>query len=332
MIVRPQYEEHESDHSHDFHRIRGALCDSSGRRYADFVQSLRPSYVRVWLDISLGYLALVATMAALAFATGPFLPMLAAYGAAALSVGYWIAYLQLFMHEGAHYNLAAKRVLNDVLANVWVCAIGGQEVSRYRRIHFQHHRALGTTDDSENSYFHAPTWKFLTEVVLGVRSFRVFRNRGRALQGETGRGYLSPWVLETVLIHGGAVLGALFLRRIDLAATWLAGWLLAFPFWGALRNILEHRSEHASASTDYFRENHGPHTRLFGHDPLSATFGGAGFNRHLLHHWEPQVSYTRLGELEIFLMNTPMKAVIHARRSSYWATLIALMKRGMARG
>jgi len=32
--------------------------------------------------------------------------------------------------------------------------------------------------------------------------------------------------------------------------------------------------------------------RLFGDDFFSCTFGGAGFNRHLLHHWEPQISYT----------------------------------------
>ena len=39
-------------------------------------------------------------------------------------------------------------------------------------------------------------------------------------------------------------------------------------------------------------------TSAKGDGPLASTLGGAGFNRHLLHHWEPKISYTRFRELE----------------------------------
>jgi len=319
------------DYSRNFHRIRGSLRDSSGRTYAEFVGNLRPNYLRVWFDIFSGYFALILTLAALVSVNGPLFLKFLACGAASISVGYWIAYLQLFMHEAAHYNLAKNRPRNDLLANLFVCAIGAQEVSRYRSIHFQHHRALGTTADTENSYLNALTFRFLAEVLFGIRSFRVFRHRNQTVQKEGTRSYLSPWLIETILIHAGIILGAVYLARIELAVSWLAGWLLAFPFWGTLRNILEHRSEAIVGEIDDFCEDHGPFTRIFGNDPISSTFGGAGFNRHLLHHWEPQVSYTRLPDLEIFLMHTAMRNVVNARRSSYYRCFVTLLKRAATR-
>ena len=51
------------------------------------------------------------------------------------------------------------------------------------------------------------------------------------------------------------------------------------------------------------------------------TFGGAGFNRHMLHHLEPQVSYTRLGDLEAYLMTTRARDELDARRTHLLARL-----------
>src|SRR5262249_42012508 len=90
------------DHSGDFYRVRGGLQSSAGVRYVDFVPTLQPSYVRVWFDIAVGYLALAGTMAAAAVASGPW--RVIADVVACISVGYWIAYLHLFVHEAAHFN------------------------------------------------------------------------------------------------------------------------------------------------------------------------------------------------------------------------------------
>lgn len=77
-------------------------------------------------------------------------PKLAVAAVGFVFVGYWIAYLQLFLHEGAHWNLAADRETSDRICNLCVGWLAGIDVKRYRKIHFQHHRALGTTEDSEH--------------------------------------------------------------------------------------------------------------------------------------------------------------------------------------
>jgi hypothetical protein len=74
---------------------------------------------------------------------------------------------------------------------------------------------------------------------------------------------------------------------------------------------------------------HGPVNRLFGNGALSRTFGNAGYNRHLLHHWDPAVSYTRFDEMESFLMSTELAKVINGARATYVGTLLTLMRRAM---
>jgi fatty acid desaturase len=65
---------------------------------------------------------------------------------------------------------------------------------------------------------------------------------------------------------------------------------------------------------------------MFGVGPLASTFGGAGFNRHLLHHWEPTVPYPRLAELERYLADTIAGPIIETRRCTYLATAAALWR------
>jgi hypothetical protein len=104
-----------------------------------------------------------------------------------------------------------------------------------------------------------------------------------------------------------------------------------FPFFATLRQVLEHRSATAVAGCDFRRLPHGALTRLFGDGIVASTFGGAGFNRHLLHHWEPQVSYTRLRELESFLLRTRAAPILDGRRTTYWQALRELIQNDNAR-
>ena len=67
---------------------------------------------------------------------------------------------------------------------------------------------------------------------------------------------------------------------------------------------------------------------MFGRHLFSRTFGGAGFNRHLLHHIEPQVSYTRYDALETWLMSTSIAPALDSRRASYVRTFAALVSEG----
>src|SRR5262249_47188483 len=101
------------------------------------------------------------------------------------------------------------------------------------------------------------------------------------------------------------------------AVAWAAGLLSVYPFFNALRQLLEHRDELADDSVNYAEVAHGRINRLFGDSLLAQAVGGAGFNRHLLHHWEPQVSYTRLADVEAFVLKTDYAELFRSRQTTY---------------
>src|SRR5262249_36887016 len=135
------------DHSATFGRLRPLIANSRGEALIDFLKTLAPNYHVVYRDIAIGYVMLAGTLAGALAAEHLSAPRVAIAALGAVSVGYWIAYLQLFIHEGAHWNLAADRARSDRLCNLLISWLGGLEVTRYRKVHFLHHRALGTVAD-----------------------------------------------------------------------------------------------------------------------------------------------------------------------------------------
>lgn len=56
-------------------------------------------------------------------------------------------------------------------------------------------------------------------------------------------------------------------------------------------------------------------------------FAAAGFNRHLLHHWDPTISYTRFNDMQNFLAESGFGEHIQSAQSSYFATALLLFRR-----
>lgn len=317
------------DYSGNFQPLRARLMAETDGDYLRFLGSLTPRYWRVWLDIALGYLFLAATVY-LAGLGSSGIAHVAGTVLGALAVGYGVAYLQLFLHEAAHYHLTPDRVLNDRLCDALISWQVGTTVSRYRPIHFAHHRHLGTRADTENSYFRALDLRLIVETLTGVHALRILSNRRRQLdqrpesapstQRDAGA------MLRGIASHAVVCAMAYAVSGWPGAAAWILGVGAFYPVFATLRQLLEHRSGDADAAADYTKADHGALTRMFGNGPLASTFGGAGFSRHLLHHWEPQVSYTRLGDLENYFPGTCVAPIIAARRSSYVQTLAALWR------
>lgn len=307
-----------------FSDIRIQLNRASHGGYGRFLKSLTPRYVQVWRDILLGYAALAVTLALAARAGCPWMIPAAALGA--IAIGYGIAYIQLFIHEAAHYNIAPSRKWNDRLGDLFIAWQVGGAISRYRETHLRHHLALGGVEDSERSYFRPLTPRLVFEMLTGLHAVRVFLGREGAPAAEPTpetRGLaakLRP-LLRGVAIHATLLLGLASLHAWAAMFAWIAGMGVVFPFFATLRQLLEHRSAAADPQADYSVHPHGAHTRLFADGPIAATLGGAGFSRHLLHHWEPHISYTRLEALEAHLLQTPAAAYIAANRTTYLAAL-----------
>ncbi|WP_217578009.1 fatty acid desaturase [Mesorhizobium sp. GbtcB19] len=320
------------DYSNSFAKLRGRLTDSRGIRLPDFVRDLQPAYRRVYFDIAVGYAALAAVVALVSIGQWAGIWPVALGLLGAILIGYWALYLTSFIHEGAHWNLAPDRTINDWLSNLLLSWIIALEIGFYRKVHFEHHRSLGTIHDTEISYFSPLNARFLVRSLLGIRAIETLlsyhRNAAaghkpmaRASAGTGGTG-TKPFLLFAIAItvHGSIVLALSWSGLWPAAIAWVLGFGAVLPFFGSIRQLLEHRTEDARPDQDYTAIDQGACARIFGPGYFASTFGSAGFNRHLLHHWEPQVSYTRLADLERFLADTPMRVVMDRRRVSYAET------------
>jgi fatty acid desaturase len=311
--------------AHELNVDKRSLHNAEGLGYIDFRKTLRADYARLWLDIGLAYGVLALTMAALiGIRQWPGWTWIVALPCGAFLIGYAITFITLFVHEAVHYNVAASRPLNDRLSNLLIGIWAGLEVRRYRRVHLQHHRLLGQTDDPERSYHSCLDLQFLLESVTGVRVLRVLLSYRNQLRGQNPamqhiQPEQPPWsftLVGAVLLHAGIVLGCLWHGDWPAAIAWIFGAAVVFPFLASLRQLLEHREPSAGALAAT--------NRLFGDGPFASTFGGAGFNRHLLHHWDSGVSCTRLRDLEQYLLTTPAAAMLRARQTTYWQAFKSL--------
>jgi fatty acid desaturase len=314
--------------------LKATLVDDDGLAYREFRRSLKPLWSRVWLELGAAYGVLAGVIVALVL-TGPTWPWsIPAALAGALVIGYTIHFINCFFHEAAHYNIVHGRRPNDVVANLLMGWLFGSSIALYRRIHWEHHRALGTTMDSENSYFDALRMRYLVEGLTGMKLVRTLRQHSEtesALQaagrgGDAGAGRLA-WLAGAGAVNIAIAAALVLLLGSPVAAVaWLVGLLIVFPFMASLRTVLEHRSEQADSSVDYHEVEHGPVNRLFGTGPLANTVGSAGFNRHAIHHWEPQLSYTRLADVESYLLRTDVAPLIRERQTSYADTFLRLLE------
>ncbi len=170
--------------------------------------------------------------------------------------------------------------------------------------------------------------RFIARALLGVRAVQVARERENLAggSGQAPKSAAKAAPLRGLLFNGLIVGGSCWAGHWVFALAWCGGLAGVFPFFNAVRQVLEHRDELADDQVNYAEAAHGRINRLFGDSLLAQTLGGAGFNRHLLHHWEPQVSCTRLAEMESFLMRTPQAALFARRRTTYSRTFRQLFK------
>lgn len=297
----------------DLGGIRARVDAETNGNYVDFRRGLTPDYRRVGRDIGLGYGALAATLAATG-AIGPW-----AIPAGVVLAGLLIAYLQLFIHEAAHYGLAPDRAANDRIANRLICWQVGTDIASYRATHWQHHRALGGPEDSEVSYRNRLSPGFVLAMLSGVHAVRVFLSRSTGGPKPASASGKRSALLTGIAAHAALLVLLVAVGWWPAAVAWVGGMAICFPFFATMRQLLEHRPAAGEGGGRAV-------TRLFGDDPFSRVFGGAGFNRHMLHHLEPQTSYTRLAELEMFLMTTSASAELDARRSTYWGAFRQLVR------
>lgn len=306
------------DTARAFARIRRDAVGAGGVRYAAFRNSLTPDYTRAWRDVALGYVSLIAIAAALILAEANYPPL--AWCAAiptAFVLGYILHFLSLYFHAAAHYNLSASRTRNDWLANLFLGTVLAHEIKAYRVQHLQHHQWHGTTKDPENGYFSEMNAMYFLKWLCGVETIRKLLASPAENDSDLPRFRGTLFRLGSLSLHGGVALVAMYFHYFAFAFAWALSVGIFYPLLSDARVILEHRRIDADPNEDYKVVNHGAFTRMFRGGVISYTFGGAGFNRHLLHHLDPAIPFERLGEMESFLRSTEVSTFLDERTSTY---------------
>ncbi len=299
-----------------------------GLSYKEWRSGLRPRYTMVWRDILFGYAAIFSLIALSAWLQTQYPGwVILNIIVTALATGYFIAYLSLFIHEAGHFNIHPDKKINDRLAAIFLCAVLGLDVKTYRKIHWMHHVHLGTPEDTEISYHNAITPGFIFETITGLHLVKVIRKKtGNNLLTGTMKKDSRIMLFIGLLLNALIIAAAIYAGYWHIAIIWVGAMFIFFPFFATLRQILEHRSELASAKTDFAKTPHGKLSRLFVSGPFSSSFGAAGFNKHMIHHWDPQVSYTRLKDIEQFLLQCDaVKNIVRSSRTSYLASFKKLI-------
>ena len=305
------------------------VTDSNGISYAIFRNGLQPHFKIVVFDIAKGYFFLFLTGGAIIFLDKyihNFEWLIVTAGS--LIIGYIAAYIALFIHEAGHFNFHPDKKINDRLATIFLCLPFGLSLKSYRKIHWQHHLHLGNPQDTEISYFHALTKLFVLETLTGIHLLRtMIRNGGNNILTKEQLIQSRIMLLAGSFLHLIILTAAFLTGKWPFVIAWILGFGIFFPFFATVRQILEHRDELADQHTDFTKQPHGKISRLFIHSILSSSFGSAGFTRHLIHHWDPQISYTRLKDIEIFLTKSDKTSVIiHQSKTTYTSTLKKILK------
>lgn len=306
-----------------------------------FRAQLRPRYGLALAELSLCILMLLGAITGFlwferamghkfAFAISPLL---------AVWIGFWLNALLCFGHEAAHYNLWRQRQVNDRIADWSIWLFFPESTKSYRRSHWQHHLHLGESEDTEISYRNCLSPWFLAKTLAGIYLVELlFRYMfGRGSPGVTkssnqdqkpAPGFERPVlpILRTAITHLGFLGAALALGCYAAALAWAMGAVLVFPAIGSVRQILEHRSADAACSVELGDAGIAVN-RIFGSGLFSRYFGAAGFNRHLLHHWDPTVSYTQFDEMLRFFKGTALAPRLQASTTKYASSFWLLVKR-----
>ena len=311
----------------------GQITNGEGHSYATFRRNLPPILWRVWLDISLLYILQIVIFFVMKKYIIDFSLVNVLWTILfAWMIGFFLASLNLFIHEASHYNIHHNKKTNDLLANLFVGVWFGLNVKSYRLIHWRHHEKLGTTEDTEHSYFNNPNWKFILSTLLGIHLVKVLLSRNEKMTAQN-QSLAENKKLDRIVLVVGMLMNlsllaiAYFTENYFWIPAWIIGMFSIYPFFNSVRQVIEHRDEKAEASVDYSKVNHGIVTRFFRFNIFSYFFGGAGFDKHLLHHWDPQISYTRLKEVEDFLAtNHECNDIITHSKTNYLTAFLKIIK------
>lgn len=306
-----------------------SIIDKNNLSYLEFRKTLSPKYLIIFRDtfFILLMIAIPFFFSKKFYSSNIFYILFSS-----VWIGFWLHSYKLFFHEVAHFNISPIRKINDLLGYILFFPFVGIALKQYRTSHWMHHKHLGTIADTEISYYKPITINSLFEGISGIYLYKSFLRYFSRFNEKKVKDSLPR--VNNFLLNLGIMLFFQFFLVIILysclskyvAFSYILAFFLIEPFFSGLRQTLEHRSFDAKNNIDYKSNNHGPINRLFNHNIFSIYFGSAGFNSHLIHHFDPFISYTRFRDIELYLLNSDYEYFIRNNKTSYFSAFRKLFK------
>ena len=246
---------------------------------------------------------------------------------------FWRQAFSSFFHEAAHYNLTKNKKLNDLISNLILTPFTGLWVKQYRDHHWEHHKNFGQNGDTETSYVLPLNVRGLIEALTGIYLIKTAmtylnvasaKNEKREINLSSALQFIAGLIIMLSVQFLIAVFLFFFINPYA-GFVWMFSVFITDPLLAKIRQTLEHRNEHDKVSASLLENENLGVNQMFGSDFLSRYFGGAGFNRHLLHHLDPSISYTRFDEFEQFLQENGSYDYIAKRRVSYLSKFLQII-------
>ncbi|MFC1773790.1 fatty acid desaturase [Pseudomonadota bacterium] len=266
----------------------------------------------------------------------PFLTMLAvssshpeipAFLATAIVAGFTQNAMGILMHEGSHYFFHKSPIINDRIADIFVCLPIFNTVAGYRRLHSAHHQNSGTERDPSYDLYAKTASR--TEILIGalkdvagLTAISSFMTRYINKPGGTTEPTESPWAfIKLITVQAGIAYGLFWSTGIPYAylLLWILPLLTIPPLINRIRTIVEHASLTPESRMDNRTTLSGRLEQLF--------FAPYGYMHHFEHHLCPYIPFYQLSCFRNFLRdNTGINPDLHSTQGGYLHTFFSILK------
>ncbi len=313
------------------------LTNGNGELYRDFRKKLKPNYFRIQLSILATFLSCIALTVVMISSEMFWLLLIIAV------IPLSLLQLRLLnvIHEGAHYLLAPNRRANDLFCNVFAGWFFVVAVDQYRITHIEHHRNLGEPGDPENAHMDELDFTWLVSAFSGIRTLKTLLLRKKIRHDVTKEREKNSSPSHWLVPFCGGLIHLMILRiiaedGISFGETcWIVATYFVTPGLGMLRNLLEHRyvGNVDPSVWDALLDKPGAvkvtpaTTRTFTKSILSQFYGSMGFTRHLLHHWDPSISFQNLKEVHNFILESSIGSLVASTDTTFTRQFAALWRK-----
>jgi fatty acid desaturase len=312
-----------------------SLTDKSGQTYGEFRKTLKVNYLRIQCEIVLSFLSLFVYLF-ISYKLDSLIPTLFVVGCLALTAHRILN----VVHEGAHYLLSRSKLYNDVFCNIFAGWFVLTDVDQYRITHIEHHRNLGSEFDPENAHMEKLDLTWLVSLISGFNVLRRLKVRSSAREriGERASLKVKHFLIPCLGLFGHLVILFSIYQFMGLQSLIVWGFSIfcLAPALGILRNLLEHKYVEGVEPEIWYQiiNREKPDrivttvtTRTFTKSILSQLYGSIGFTRHLLHHWDPSVSFSNLKKVHRFLLETSISGNLQKVDTTFSSTFFHLWRK-----